>query len=398
VGSAGRGDAGPSTFVPRLYQSRGKSGRGDALKAGGGSDLTERAVERGLAWLAHHQSPDGRWSLRDYAAHLPEPSPRDVVHLDAGGRGQRDSRGGGGTARNGDTAATGLALLCFLGHGDSHLVEGPRRDAVARGLAWLLAAEEEDGDLRGGGNLYMHGIAAFALTEAYAFTRDPRLREPAQRAISFTARSQNPRKGGWRYEPYPRSDDVDTSVFGWMLMALKSARLGGLELDERCLERAAVYLDSARMSPGGGRYSYQPGRTRTSSAMTAQGLFCQEMLAANLLSDQERADPSFRRAAEESVTYLLSNLPQAERGGVDFYYWYYATLALFQEGSDSWTTWNQALIRVLLRLQLGDATGTAAGSWDPLDSRGAAGGRVYSTTLSILCLEVYYRYARLKEK
>ena len=108
----------------------------------------------------------------------------------------------------------------------------------------------------------MHSIAAFALCEAYAFTRDPLLREPAQRAIEFTVRTQNPEKGGWRYEPYPDSGDVDTSVFGWMLMAIKSARLGDLRLDEECLENAARYLNSARMTKVGGRYAYQPRSSR----------------------------------------------------------------------------------------------------------------------------------------
>jgi hypothetical protein len=48
---------------------------------------------------------------------------------------------------------------------------------------------------------------------------------------------------------------------------------------------------------------------------------------------------------------------------------------------------------VLLELQLGEKAGTAAGSWDPLSRRAQLGGRVYSTAISILCLEVYYRYA-----
>jgi hypothetical protein len=271
---------------------------------------------------------------------------------------------------------------------------------VARGLAWLLESQEEDGDLRGGGNLYMHGIASFALCEAWAFTRDDRLREPAQRAIDFTAGCQNPRLGGWRYEPYPRSNDVDTSVFGWMLMAMKSARVGGLTLDERCLRLAARYLDSARMRPeAGGRYAYQPDQSRTTLAMTAQGFFCQALLE-DLFKDAPvwKAD-ALRRSREESVRYLLANPPRAaDQDGTNIYYWYYATLALFQEGDAAFSAWNGPLKEVLLALQLDQNQGTAAGSWDPIDRRAAAGGRVASTALCVLCLEAYYRYARLREK
>ncbi len=212
--------------------------------------------------------------------------------------------------------------------------------------------------------------------------------------MNFTVRSQNPVLGGWRYQPYPESSDADTSVFGWMLMAMKSARLGELSVDGRAMQRAAYYLESARMPAPGGRFAYQPGSSRTTLAMTAQGLFCQEMLA-GILELTPAARERWNRAAAESVRYLLANPPvAAEQDGVNFYYWYYATLALFQEGGESWEAWNRPLIEVLLKLQVGDQHGSAAGSWDPLSFRASFGGRIYSTALSILCLEVYYRYAR----
>jgi hypothetical protein len=391
---AGGAAGGEPGYVPKLYRLREGPGRGAALEAGGGSPLTERAVERGLAWLALHQSPDGRWSLRNYTSHLPRPSERDLFHSDWNGRGPLDSRGGGGTARNGDTAGTGLGLLAFLGHGESQLKEGPHRETVRRALAWLLRAQKADGDLRGGGTLYMHGMAAFALSEAYAFTRDPALEEPAERALRFTVHSQNPDLGGWRYLPYPESDQVDTSVFGWMLMALKSARLGGLPVEEECLERAARYLRSARMAGEGGRYAYQPGVARTSLAMTAQGHFCELVLADLRHPDEETADKAQIRGP--SVATLLANLPRAaDQDGANFYYWYYGSLALFQEGGQPWKVWNRSLSDLLVRLQVGEDQGTAAGSWDPLSRRDASGGRVYATAMGVLCLEVYYRYGRL---
>ena len=386
-----------SQFVPRVYQMRGRANRGEALRAGGGSALTEAAVERGLEWLARHQSPNGRWSLRNYAKHLPDVSPRDLRHPDWSGGRMSDSRGGTGRATRGDTAGTGLALLCFLGHGDSHTEPGPYQDVVQRGLSWLLKAQAEDGDLRGDGNLYMHAIASFALCEAYAFTRDPALQEPAQRSIDFTVRSQNPRRGGWRYLPYPQSVDVDTSVFGWMLMAIKSAKLGGLRVDPSCLQRAGRYLDSARMTPAGGRYAYQPRVSRTSLAMTAQGLFCHQLLS-EVLRDSGRSDVQLRLASDESVRYILNHLPLAvDQQGVNFYYWYYASLALFQEGGRSWQTWNDAMSKLVVLLQLGEEHGTAEGSWDPRDRRAAFGGRVYATAMSVLILEVYYRYSQLDQ-
>jgi hypothetical protein len=213
--------------------------------------------------------------------------------------------------------------------------------------------------------------------------------------VGYTLRTQNPDLGGWRYEPYPEGRDVDTSVFGWMLMALKSARVAGIPVEERSVSRMVRYLESARMSEAGGRYAYQPDLPRTSLAMTAQGLFCQQVLSEFRPARNDAESLALRRAAAESVALLLKNKPvPRDQDGTNFYYWYYGSLALFQEGGEAWTAWNDRLKDVLLKLQLGDETGTAAGSWDPLDRRARMGGRIYSTTMSILCLEVYYRYAK----
>ena len=80
-------------------------------------------------------------------------------------------------------------------------------------------------------------------------------------------------------------------------------------------------------------------------------------------------------------------------GPTDFYYYYYATLAVYQRQGSDWDRWNKALQRELLRDQRRD--GAAAGSWDPDAMWGSYGGRVYSTALGALCLEVYYRYLPL---
>jgi hypothetical protein len=394
-------DATASSFRPRIYQLRGKDRRKDALIAGGGSEATERAVVAGLKWLSIHQSPDGRWTLDRFHSHLADVADRDRVHPGWNGRGRKSSIGGRGKAARADTAATGLALLAFLGHGDSHLEDGPFREHIDKGVRWLVNAQKKDGDLQGGGNMYMHGVAAFALTEAYAFTRDPNLREAAQLAIDFTVSSQVPNKGGWRYAPYPKSKEVDTSVFGWMLMALKSGKLGGLEVPETCLERSYAYIESARKRGEFGLYVYEPGKgtKKTDLAMTAQGFFAQHILADTVLTEKQRSSDHFRRSNLESTKYLLKNRPQAkDMSGVNFYYWYYATLAMFQSGGEPWEFWNESLKEVLLEHQVGEEWGSAAGSWDPRGHRAEMAGRLYSTALSILCLEVYYRYERLQKR
>jgi len=66
---------------------------------------------------------------------------------------------------------------------------------------------------------------------------------------------------------------------------------------------------------------------------------------------------------------------------------------MFQLQGPRWMTWNNAVSRVLTHSQRPD--GDAAGSWDPDPLWGGYGGRVFSTSLGTLCLEVYYRYLPL---
>jgi hypothetical protein len=88
------------------------------------------------------------------------------------------------------------------------------------------------------------------------------------------------------------------------------------------------------------------------------------------------------------VAFIMQELPKD--GQANLYYWYYATLSLFQLQGDDWQSWNAALQEQLLRRQRTD--GNLAGSWDADTVWGGYGGRVYTTALAAMCLEVYYRY------
>ena len=49
--------------------------------------------------------------------------------------------------------------------------------------------------------MYDHGLAAIALCECYGMSNDPALRPHAQAALNFIVDAQDPKGGGWRYEP-----------------------------------------------------------------------------------------------------------------------------------------------------------------------------------------------------
>ncbi len=318
--------------------------RVQVIRKEGGTTLTEAAVARGLQWLAAQQDADGSWPL---------------------------------SGRRHRLAGTSLALLPFLGAGQTHLT-GIYRSHVSGGLRFLLKQQQPDGDLRGDSpepfGMYVHGQATIVLCEAFAMTQDERLREPAQRGLDFIVEAQHPR-GGWRYQPH---DEGDTSVLGWQLMALQSGRAAGLHVPQETLDLADQFLEMVQ-SDEGAFYAYQPGHPPT-HVMTAEGLLCRMYLG------WKREEPGLVRGARALVDEYP---PQGE--APDYYYWYYATQTLHHLGGPLWERWNRQMRQVLVDLQW--TQGRHAGSWDPRGPHAATGGRIYVTSLAICSLEIYYRHA-----
>lgn len=361
----GRRD-GESQSVPELYQARTAPDRTAVAAVRGGNEETEGAVQGALAWLADAQSRDGRW---------------DAARFGAGHEGKVLGRDRKGAGKDADTAITGLALLAFLGAGQTHQ-NGDYQETVRRGLEFLISAQGRDGNLGGGASLYAfmycHGMASCALSEAYGMTHDDRLERPVRRAIGYTLKAQHATNGGWRYKP--GDPQGDTSQFGWQLMALKSAELGGIEMPPKAREGMVTFLKSVASGQNGGLASYRAGE-KTSRTMTAEALVCRQFLG------MSRNNP----ASDEAGDYILADLPgDAEP---NFYYWYYGTLAMYHLQGQHWERWNAALKESLLGSQRN--AGSESGSWDPDPVWGKHGGRVYSTAMGALCLEVYYRYLPL---
>lgn len=349
------------------YARRGAGRRAAAAMALGGSEETERAVMRGLSWLARAQSSDGRWDAARHGAGVER-----TVH-------GQDRRGAG--ARS-DHGVTGLAVLAFLGAGSTHR-EGVHAAEVARAIEFLIARQKPDGSLAGDAEffaaLYCHGMATIALGEACGMTGDQRLREPLARAVAHTLSRQSPATGGWRYAA---GDRGDTSQLGWQVMALSAARNAGLQGLDPSLARAGGFLAGVSSGRSGGLASYRPGE-RPTAAMTAEALFCRLLLG---------LDPAHPTALE-AVAFLEAMPPDS--GPFNAYACYYGTLAMFHAGGSAWGRWNERMQRAILPGQR--SGGDLDGSWDPDGVWGGHGGRVYSTALSVLCLEVFYRYLPLHQ-
>ena len=346
------------------FANRSGDAKVTALQQTGGSQETEAAVASALRYLARTQQANGSWNPLTTGAGV-ERAALGVNRHGAGGRSE--------------TAITGLALLAMIGAGNTHQ-QGEYADNVYRGLAFLInsqsRASHNIGSLAGPStsvysSTYSHGIAALAMCEAAAITQDASALVSAERAIAYTKQMQIPSTGGWRYTRHDR--DGDLSQLGWQAMVLDAGHRAKIPVNQQAVTGIQRFLKSVRAGRGG-LASYRP-REAPTRTMTA------EALATRLLIGDNVPKPE----VAEAERYLMQQPPGV---GIDnYYYWYYATLALHQLQDDAWRQWNDSLQRRLLSTQRPD------GRWSSNTVWGGYGGEIYTTSMAALCLETYYRHA-----
>ncbi len=335
--------------APGIMSSRFGDKKIEIGKKIGMSDKAIPAVRRSLAWLRDHQNPDGSWG---------------------------DTNKG---------AMTGLALLCYLGFGETPDTAFGLQ--INRAIEWLLVnGAKSEGRLSmektfSQSGVYEHAIATYALGEFYAITHDERVTYVLTQAVAHIVQGQGP-GGGWMYSYDKTADDL--SVSGWQIQALKAAHLTGLKLPgvDQALDKAITCIERVRGPKGG--YGYRGPEDRYS--LTGAGI---------LSSLFWKGD---RRELQKGMQWLLDetekNKPVKYRGpNADLYAWYYHTQACLMFGGPAWTKWNKWFQDELITAQNAD------GSW-PVPGARATGpqsaetmtGAVYRTTLCTLMLEVFYRY------
>jgi hypothetical protein len=337
--------------------------------AGGGSVASENAVDMALEYLANHQRPNGSWSF-------------DLSLDPCGGKCRHSKKIGNDPTP--PTAATGLALLTFLGAGHTHTGNGPYANHVRRGLYYLrgVVAESQLGLDWQQGSMYGHAIALMAMNEATTMTTngDPKDHEfynLLYRTTSFTCNAQH-HSGSWGY--YPQSPG-DTTLTGWQVLSLIAAKRNRIPLQTVTLQRAKQFVLSTRPDE---EYSFgykgPPGEPTT----TAVGL--------TLMLYLGESPYDYR------MIQALADM--ADRGPklTNIYHDYYATLALHHTknthyGKEIWEQWNQTLRDHLVSSQ--ETSGHEKGSWHFDNRWGNVGGRLYTTAMCALTLQAYYRYEPL---
>lgn len=361
------------------------------LKEHGGDEKTEAAVERALKWLARHQEANGSWPY---------------LHPQLGPMGDK----GEALARiMGDryvTALTGLAALAFLGAGHTPSdATSEFRNNIKNALQYLISKQQPEGCFEGSCN-YGNAIATMALCEAAGmgyYEADI----PAKRAIDWLIKAQRP-EGGWDYQDANgKPGRNDNSVTGWCVMALRSAWLAGIPYDYKKIWQqvdkylsAAVRVKNKDSSDAEVSVCYHfglnvhgPGRMvvrpkNMSKQPEAGSLAMHETgLLMLLYSGMKANTPVVRVLAEKAIKELAT-----ARG--DSYTTYYAFLSVFMTGpkGEFFQRFNAEHGPELVKTQR-QGEPDVDGSWDPMALHDFAGGRVMTTALKCMCLQVYYRYA-----
>lgn len=374
----------PPLLLASIYAKRTLANRQQWITRYGGNAASEKAVNDGLRWLARHQADNGSWSNRCLGHSTESKCDRSSPCSGTGGAY--------------DMALTGLALLAFQAGGHYAFNGNNYSDVVRKGLDWMVAQQRPDGGLLRPGTpqagafyqqyMYEHGMATFALAEACAVANvaggpaQDSYRQATEKAVGFIYRMQHD-DGGWRY-----SDDLrapsDTSVTGWQVLALKSAKEAGVTIDPKCIDKIRVFFVNHATGENG-RTGYQ-GRSISTEATTGVGMLARQFLL------NEPDGPLVRDAARYLAGYAerMWTDRTLRRRDRDYYLWYNCALAMFQAGGEPWQRWNRVVRDTIIELQ--EHSGCADGSWGPDARWGSAGGRIYTTALAALTLEVYYRY------
>jgi squalene cyclase len=297
---------------------------------------TKKATAKALEWLVSQQHPDGSWGDGKYPH---------------------------------NTAVTSFVLLAFMaqGHLPGQGLYGPE---VAKGARFLVSSARGDGYLVGsrGGNMYCHGMATLTLGELWGMTGDLEIKPALEKAVDLIVRCQA-KEGGWRYEPNPSGADISATIM--QVMALRTAKNGGLHVPDNTLKRAIEYINRCH-EPKSGGYTYQPGSNEPGVARTAAGICVLQ------LSGQYDA---------QEIAKAVEYLEKAKEEHRHFWYGlYYGAHAMHQVGGKKWEDWYVKTRERLLPKQ------SPAGSWASGLGSDDGVGPAYQTAIAVIVLSVPMNY------
>ncbi|MBI5361381.1 MAG: HEAT repeat domain-containing protein [Planctomycetes bacterium] len=362
------------------------------------SNPEQDAIAKGLFWLLRHQEPDGRWSCakhNPYHEHVPLPA---FTYEDEAV----------------DPSVTGLAILSFLHSGYTHKY-GPYQEPIRKALEYMISCQADDGQInieKGHRHTrtclsmgedhgivpvrYNHNIGTQALVEAYAMTKDDWLLPYAQKALDH---SHNRTEETFKWSFYLEPTDIGPSSS--YITALEAAKYTGLKVAPEDYQGAQRYLQKLTDPESGRIIHICPipwcfgGYDSTST-----GIFLR------FLTGYEDKTGLQKKAIEWLMPHqpvwnvhfiipkVAEDLTIVKDDILNYWHWYYCSLAYWNGGRDIKPEWNWAQEVDTQLKEHQRIGGDLDGSWDPEGAWCGVGGRVYSTTFSILTLEASNAYSK----
>lgn len=313
---------------------------------------TERAIQRGLEYLARNQDRQGAWRNAGRYGSYP-------------------------------VAMTGLVGVALLMSGSTP-TEGPYAENIDRALNYVLSQADSRGLIASQSeearSMYGHGFSMLFLAEAYGMEsnrqRQERIGNILRKAIDLTARSQSA-DGGWIYTPDSASDEGSVTVT--QVQALRACRNAGLAVPKKVIDDAMKYLDLSMRPDGGIAYrARQFGNSRP--PITAAAVVC-------WFNAGQYEHPN----AVKALAYCKTNIGVgASRIGVTGHYYYahlYFAQAMYLSGQKNWDWYFPKMRDYLLSVQAED------GSWE-----GDSVGKVYGTAVALTILQLPYNYIPIMQR
>jgi hypothetical protein len=259
------------------------------------TDAQRQAVDKGLAWLAGRQAPDGGFQ--------------------------------------GHAGITALCGLAFMEQGNLP-GRGKYGANVQKCLEFVENSCQQSGLISANsdsGPMYGHGFATLFLGELYGMTGDETIKEKLQRAVHLIESTQNP-QGGWRYQPVPY--DADISVTICEVMALRAAQDAGIKVEKNVRDKAIAYVLGCQNADGGFMYQEFTGGP---GGFARTGAGCASLYYAGVFDSDN---------LKRGLDYIRQYVTVGDLGASERHYYYgnyYAAQAMFLAGGDYWKVYYPAV-------------------------------------------------------
>jgi hypothetical protein len=304
------------------------------------SPEVQHAVDKGLEWLASHQSRLGHWQAQG------QPYP---------------------------TAMTALSGVALLSEG-STTTQGKYAPNIRRAVSYLVSRSRGNGLIGDPQSddryTYGHGFSMLFLSQVLGEEEDADRRQELvdvlSKAVIFTGQAQTP-PGGWGYVSAKDGGGFDEgSTTITQVQGLRGCRNAGIPVPREIIDKAINYIHKCTTADGGVQYNSHGGGGRP--AISAAAIAC--------LYNAGEYDSQY---VPKVLNYCKKNLDNISNEGFGHWHYahYYYSQVMYREGGKTWEEYRNKIFQRILSEQAAD------GSW----SQGYI-GTVYTTAINLTILQL----------